>query len=172
MAFENLIPGHRLTEADVIGVLKEGDAYRDWIRGRMKRNEQERSTYEELIRNSALRAGPLSEVITSGSGNAYDSVFHTWQDANSMLREEAAYFRKQQQNVRFAGIMITRIWDSFYHMDPQLQEILTGFYIRRECAQNIADRLEISLTTFWRKRKTAVSYILNECSGSEMKTVS
>ena len=164
MSFENLVPGHVLTEADVIGVLKEGDSYREWLAGCARQTAEFRLSYEEMIENAALGKSSLSDAVPKNRKSDYDSVYHDWQDANTMLKEEEAFISRQQKNIQFAGFLIRRIWNSFYHMDPQLQEILKGYYIRKECAEDIAKRLDISVTTFWRKRKRAVSSIVRDCS--------
>ena len=162
MSLDRIVPERPLTEEDVVSVLRSGDTYGEWLAGRSERCESARLSYEELIKNSALKSSGPDRI--TGGGSAGDSVFYAWQDANRMLREEADYLRKQQRNIRFAGVVIRQIWDSYYHMDPELQEILRRYYIRRECVQEITDQLSISPATFWRRRKKAVSVILAECS--------
>ena len=170
MSFENLVPGHALTEADIIGVLKEGESSREWLKGRIRRAAVSRSSYEDLIESAALRGVEISGAVPGTRERKTDTVYRTWQDANSVLREEAEYISREQKNVRFAGLMIGRIWDAFYRLDPQLQDILKSYYIDRECAVDIARRLDVSVTTFWRRRKQAVSLILRECSVYPVQT--
>ncbi len=163
MSLDRIVPERGLTEEDVVSVLRRGDRCSEWLAGRRERFEEARLTYEELIKNAALRSSEAARP-PGGGDPGRDSVYYAWQDANRMLREEAAYLRKQQRNIHFAGVVIRHVWDSFYHMDPDLQDILRRYYIRRQCVQEIAEELAISPATFWRRRKKAVSLILRECS--------
>ncbi len=162
MAYESLVPGHVLTEEDVIRVLRQGETGARWLAEQVRECAPSGVSYEELIESVSLR-NDMEDTIPGSGGGTGDPVYYAWRSAGNMLREEAAFYMRQRQNRIYASMIVGRIWSSLKNLEPEMQEVLRRFYVDRECVEDIAGHLRISQTTFWRRRRKAVRLILQEC---------
>lgn len=170
MAYENLLPGHMLTEEDVTGVLRQGEDCVEWMNGCVRRIASPRITYEEMIASRSLRGMQVGEKIPGRKSGDCDPVFQVWQESEKYIREEQAYAKRQERNARYAEMQIRKIWDAFYHLDPEMQRILRMFYVERMNVHEVSEKLGVSEATFWRRRRKAVRQILRDCSGEQARS--
>ena len=163
MAFERLVPGHILDAGDVIFVLKEGEDCGDYALRRAERSLLCRSSYEELIESRMERSARLKETAAANRSLRYDAVEEALDDAEALLLEEREYALREQRTARFAYLAIRAVWDAFYRLDPERQDILRSYYTEGRAVREIAGRLDISETTFWRRRRSGIRAIVESC---------
>lgn len=167
MAFENLTKGHRLTEGDVIYTLRQG---RNGSRSLARRARNVVSVCsenrEDLIASAVLSAQEMREAVPSNHAPARDRIPEVLDEVDRLMAERRRWAERELADIVFAESVICRIWDAYYRLEPADQEVLEGYYLENESAVAVAERLKISESTFWRRRRKSVRRILNSCSRS------
>lgn len=162
MAYERLVPGYMLTEKDVAEILKNGTKSADYLRRRRKMCMQVSQGEKELIADSFL--GSLSRregSIGAGKRKSWrgDPVYRSFCQKEQLEESQNRLRQEELTRIHYAGNMIRRVWDGFYALDPDTQDILERYYIRKETPSDIMRSLNISESTFWRKKKLALQRI-------------
>ena len=164
MAFEMMTPGHTLTERDIVEVLKSGKNGRALIEERA-RNLAGYSlcSRDELIESLMLSSRELRQAVPSNRGKAADRVCEIPEEVSRLLIERRRLIEMEMQDLYYADRIVLLVWEGYHRLDQDGQRILASYYLDHEPAALIAERMEISESTFWRKRRSAVRNILQFC---------
>ncbi len=160
MAYERLVPGYRITEKDVAEILRNGTRSDDYLRKRRLMCLRVSQGENELITGSFL--GSLSQKEgTFGKGRKWrgDPVYRSFCRKKELEEKQTRLRMEELMRIDYAGNMIRRVWDGFYALDPDAQELLELYYLKDETPADIMEKLRISESTFWRKKKAALMRI-------------
>lgn len=165
MAYERLVPGYRLTEKDVSEILRNGTKSGEYL----KRREQMciRSFVREPDDTAVSflsSAAPADVPADRGKNWKEDPVYYSYTERR---KQEEQYLRSrmaEMSRIRYARDVIRRVWDGFYALAPDEQDLLARCCIHKEPPLQILKELHISESTFWRRKKNALSRIARYCA--------
>lgn len=160
MAYERLVPGYRITEKDVAEIIRNGAKSDDYLRKRRLMCMQVSQGEKELIAGSFL--GSLSQkngIFGRGKSWRGDPVYKSLCRKEQLEENQNRLRMEELMRIDYAGNMIRRVWDGFYALDPDVQELLERYYINKETPSDIMEGMHISESTFWRKKKAALRRI-------------
>ena len=164
MAFEMMTPGCALTERDIVEVLKSGKD------GRLLIEEHARNlagyslcSRDDLIESLMLSSREMLQAVPANRGKTADRVCEIPEEVRRLLTERRRLIEMEMRDLYYTDRIVLLVWEGYHRLDPDGRRILESYYLDREPAALIAERMEISESTFWRKRRTAVRNILKFC---------
>ena len=163
---DNLMPGQLLKEADIADILRAGEQNSRFMLELRRRSFQRRTSYADFIESTALGTGTFDEAKPQNRTLRCDPLFETMERAEALREEEEQYLRYEAVSMRFAEDLVLTVWEAFALLKKTDQVLLESYYIEGKTAAEAAEIAGVSESTFWRKRKKALTHILEYCGKS------
>ena len=129
-----------LTEEQILLYLKRGENYREHL------DKRRRFLEAELRKEERGQSGCVAEAKEQ-----YDA--------------EGRSIAEELRSLSLAETQYQTVMRALWRVEPEERVLLTRFYQDRLGASVIAGEMNISESTFWRRRKRAFASLVRECKG-------